>query len=276
MRAIEYKTRSAKLADLDVSTKGRVMVAVLNRPDKKNAFSPEMLDDLRSALQTANDDSAIGCMVITGAGDAFCSGGDLGRRSKEGGGKSPTPLERKDRLQKVTHKVALAIEAFEKPLIAAVNGAAVGAGTDLALMCDIRFAGSSARLSEGYIKVGLIPGNGGCYYLPRIIGPARALELLLTGDFVSAEEALKLGLVNRVYSDANLMDETLAFAKRLGDGPPIQQREIKKLMYQSMRTDLRTSLELVSSHMAVVQSTADYKEAIAAFKEKRQPRFQGK
>jgi 2-(1,2-epoxy-1,2-dihydrophenyl)acetyl-CoA isomerase len=124
--------------------------------------------------------------------------------------------------------------------------------------------------------VGLIPGNGGCYFLPRIIGPARALELLWTGDFVSAEEALKLGLVNRVYSDADLMDETLAFAKRLGDGPPIQQREIKKLLYQCMRTDLRTSLELVSSHMAVVQSTADYKEAMAAFKEKRQPKFQGK
>ena len=103
-----------------------------------------------------------------------------------------------------------------------------------------------------------------------------AVVITLTGVFVSAEEALKLGLLNRVYSVANLMDDTLAFAKRLGDGPPIQQREIKKLMYQSMRTDLRTSLELVSSHMAVVQSTADYKEAIAAFKEKRQPRFQGK
>jgi enoyl-CoA hydratase/carnithine racemase len=264
------------LADLDVSKQGRVMVAVLNRPDKKNAFSAEMLDDLRSALLTANDDPAIGCIVITGAGDAFCSGGDLGRRSKDGGADSPTPLERKERLQKVTHKVALAVEAFDKPLIAAVNGAAVGAGMDLALMCDIRFAGASARFSEGYIKVGLIPGNGGCYFLPRIVGPARALELLWTGDFVAAEEALRIGLVNHVYSDAKLMDETLAFAKRLGDGPPIQQREIKKLMYQSMHTDLRTSLELASSHMAVVQSTADYKEAIAAFKEKRQPKFQGR
>ena len=264
------------MADLEISTAHGVTVARLNRPEKKNALSEEMLDLLRDALQSANDDSQVGCFVITGAGDAFCSGGDLGRRSAESAAGDPTPLERRTRLQKVTHKVALAVEQFEKPLIAAVNGAAVGAGMDLALMCDLRVASSSARFSEGYIRVGLLPGNGGCYFLPRLVGTARALELLWTGDFVAAEEALAIGLVNHVYSDVELMQQTLELAKRLAGGPPIQVRDIKKLTYQSLRTDLRTSLESVAANMAVVQSTADYKEAIQAFKEKRQPKFQGK
>lgn len=264
------------MADLEVSTSDRVMVARLNRPEKKNALSEEMLEKLRESLESANDDPGIGCFVITGAGDAFCSGGDLGRRSEESAAGDPTPLERRTRLQKVTHRVALSVEQFEKPLIAAVNGAAVGAGMDLALMCDLRLAGSSARFSEGYVRVGLLPGNGGCYFLPRLVGPARALELLWTGDFVGAEEALKIGLVNHVYSDETFEQEALRFAARLASGPPIQQRDIKKLMYQGLRTDLRTSLDSVAAHMAVVQSTDDYKEAINAFKEKRPAKFQGK
>ncbi|CAN7718803.1 enoyl-CoA hydratase-related protein [Variovorax paradoxus] len=261
------------MADLELGTHDGVMVATLNRPDKKNATSKEMLEALRTALEQANDDETIRCFVLTGAGNAFCSGGDLGRRSKEMG--DPTPLERKNQLAH-TQRLALAIEQFEKPLIAAVNGPAVGAGMDLSLMCDIRFAAASARFSEGYIKVGLIPGNGGCWFLPRLVGTARALELLWTGDHVDAQEALRIGLVNRVIADNELMPETLAFAKRLAEGPPLQQRDIKKLMYQGLRTDLRTSLEAVTTHMAVVQSTADYKEAIQAFKEKRKAVFTGR
>jgi enoyl-CoA hydratase/carnithine racemase len=268
--------KESKLADLEVTTVDRVMVARLNRPEKKNALSEEMLEALRNALKSANEDSQIGCFVLTGAGDAFCSGGDLGRRTAEGAVGDPTPLERKHRLQKVTHQVAHAVEEFEKPLIAAVNGAAAGAGMDLALMCDVRFAGRSARFAEAYIRVGLLPGNGGCYFLPRLVGPAKALELLWTGDFVDSEEARRIGIVNNVFDDDTLMAETMAFAARLADGPPIQLRDIKKLMYQSLRTDLRTSLESVSAHMAVVQSTADYKEAIQAYKDKRKPKYQGK
>ena len=261
------------MADLELSSQDGVMVATLNRPDKKNATSKEMVDGLRVALEQANDDDAIRCVVLTGAGDAFCSGGDLGRRAKEAG--DPTPLERKNQLA-YTQRLALTIEGFEKPLIAAVNGPAVGAGMDLSLMCDIRIAAASARFSEGYIKVGLIPGNGGCWFLPRLVGTSRALELLWTGDHVGAEEALRIGLVNRVVADDQLMAETLAFAKRLAEGPALQQRDIKKLLYQGLRTDLRTSLEAVTTHMAVVQSTSDYREAISAFKDKRKPKFTGR
>jgi 2-(1,2-epoxy-1,2-dihydrophenyl)acetyl-CoA isomerase len=263
------------LSDLEWSIQDGIATATLNRPEKKNAMSEEMMRELARALREAQDDAAVRVFIITGAGDAFCSGGDLGRRAKEGEAAEPTPLQRKARLQSGTHRVALAIEDFEKPLIAAVNGAAAGAGMDMTLMCDLRFAARSARFSEAYIRVGLIPGNGGCYFLPRIVGPAKALELLWTGDFVSAEEALRIGLVNRVYDDEKLMSETLAFAARLANGPPIQQRLIKKLVQQSAHTDLRTSLEMTASHMAVVQSTRDYKEAIQAYKDKRTPKFEG-
>jgi enoyl-CoA hydratase/carnithine racemase len=234
-----------------------------------------MVGGLARALREAQDDPAVRALVVTGAGDAFCSGGDLGRRAKEGEGTTPTPLQRKTRLQQGTQRVALAVEEFDKPLIAAVNGPAAGAGMDLALMCDLRFAARSARFSEAYVRVGLLPGNGGAYFLPRIVGTAAALELLWTGDFIDADAAHRIGLVSRVYEDGELLAETLAFAARLAGGPPIQQRLVKKLVYQSLRTDLRTSLELVSSHMAVVQSTGDYLEAIQAYKEKRKPKFEG-
>jgi enoyl-CoA hydratase/carnithine racemase len=264
------------MADLEITKHDRVVVARLNRPEKKNAQNEEMQDLLCAALRSANEDSGVSCFILTGAGDAFCSGGDLGRRANEEGAEGPTPLERMNRLHSVTHKVARAVEEFEKPLIAAVNGAAVGAGMDLSLMCDIRFAAKSARFSEAYVRIGLLPGNGGCYFLPRIVGIARALELLWTGDFLSADEALAMGIVSRVYDDDQLMSETLAFAQRLAQGAPIVQREIKKLLYQSLHTDLRTSLRAVSAHMAVVQSTDDYKEAIAAYKERRPPKFYGR
>ena len=142
-------------------------------------------------------------LVLTGAGDqAFCSGIDLGSISNAN--PDLTPLERKSQLHDEIHQVALALEALDKPVIASINGAAVGAGLDMALMCDLRIAARSARLSEGYIKVGLTPGDGGAYYLPRLVGTAKALELLLTGDFVSADEAHRIGMVNRVVDDADL------------------------------------------------------------------------
>jgi enoyl-CoA hydratase/carnithine racemase len=145
----------------------------------------------------------------------------------------------------------------------------------MALMCDIRLAARSARFSEGYVKVGLVPGDGGCYFLPRLAGLAKALELLWTGDFVDSAEALRLGIVNHVYEDESFEQETLAFARRLAAGPPVNIRMIKRATYQSSRTDLRTALDLISSHMAVVRSTHDSREAMRAFVEKRAPEFQG-
>jgi enoyl-CoA hydratase/carnithine racemase len=167
------------------------------------------------------------------------------------------------------HRVALMLEDLDKPIIAAINGVAVGAGLDMALHCDMRIASSSARLSEGYIKVGLVPGDGGAWLLPRLVGPAVAMELLLTGRMVGSEEALHLGLVNRVVADDQLPAATAEFAQALAAVAPVQVAMIRRLVRQADRIDLRTHLDLVSSHAGLVGSLDDYREAMSAFRERR-------
>jgi enoyl-CoA hydratase/carnithine racemase len=251
---------------------GGVATILLNRPERKNAFTLPMLAAWADAIRRAAGDDQVRAVLVTGAGDGFCSGVDLSVLAAV----EPTPLARRQLLSDHVHQVARAVLALDKPLIAAVNGAAVGAGLDMALMCDMRFAASSARLSAGYIRVGLVPGDGGCYLLPRLTGPAKALELLLGGEFVDAAEALRIGLVNRVYPDADLLDAAREFAGRLAGYAPVAMAFIKRTVYQSARMDLQASLDLIASHMAVVQSTGDYAEAQAALSEGRPPRFTGR
>jgi enoyl-CoA hydratase/carnithine racemase len=260
------------MADLEYTVKDGIGTILLNRPDKKNAFTLEMIDEWAQVLRSARTDPEVRVVVVTGAGDAFCSGVDLGAFAAE----SDDPLAHKSVLHDRIHRVAYALEDLDKPVIAAVNGTAVGAGMDMALMCDIRLLARSARLSEGYIRVGLVPGDGGCYFLPRMVGMAKALELLWTGDFVDAEEALRLGIANHVYPDEDFAESWHTFARRLAERPPINVQMIKRAAYQSARTDLRTALDLISSHMAVVRSTEDSAEAMAAFRERRAPVFQGR
>lgn len=260
------------MADLEYAVKDGVGTILLNRPRRKNAFTMEMIDDWAAALRDARTDADVRALILTGAGDGFCSGVDLGAFSARGS----APLEVKRNLSDRIHRVAYALEDLDKPVIAAVNGVAVGAGMDMALMCDIRLAARSARFSEGYIKVGLVPGDGGCYFLPRLVGTARAMELLLTGDFIDAMEAERIGIVNHAYDDDRLLEESLALARRLADGPPVATAMIKRAVYQSASCDLRTALDLISSHMAVVQSTHDSREAFEAFVEKRPAVFEGR
>lgn len=260
------------MADLEYTMENGVGTILLNRPDRKNAFTLEMIDQWTEILRDARTDDSVGAIVLTAAGDAFCSGAELGTLAPG----EPTPYDRKAFLTDHIHRIAYALEDLDKPVIAAVNGAAVGAGMDFALMCDMRFAARSARFSEGYIRVGLVPGDGGAYYLPRLVGPAKALELLLTGDFIDATEAERIGVVNRVCEDEELREETRKFAERLAAGPPLITQMIKRSVYQSARSDLRTSLDLISSHMGIVQSMDDSHEAFNAFREKRDPQFKGR
>lgn len=260
------------MSDLLYEVKDKIATITLNRPDKLNAFTGPMIDAWAKALAEAQADDAVNVVVVTGAGRAFCAGGDVGRM-KEG---RPTPLDHKNQLWENIHRVPRTLEAMDKPVIAMVNGLAVGAGMGMCLMCDVRIASDEARFSTGYVRVGLVPGDGDTYFLPRLVGAAKALELLWTADFIDAQEALRLGIVNRVVPHGDLAQQAREFAEQLAAGPQVAIRMIKRLVYQSLRLDLRTHLDLVSSHMAVIRETADHAEGVAAFKEKRPPRFQGR
>jgi enoyl-CoA hydratase/carnithine racemase len=258
--------------ELLYDVKGRVATLTLNRPDKMNAFTGPMIERWAWALTEAQRDADVNVVVVTGAGKAFCAGGDVARMGQG----EPTPLDHKNMLWEHIHRVPKALEQMDKPVIAMVNGVAVGAGMGMAVMCDVRIASDAARFSTGYVRVGLVPGDGDTYFLPRLVGTARALELLWTADFIEAAEAERLGIVNRVVPADRLAEETYALARKIAEGPQISIRMIKRLVYQSLRLDLRTHLDLVSSHMAVVRETEDHKEGVQAFKDKRPPKFKGR
>jgi enoyl-CoA hydratase/carnithine racemase len=264
------EVRSGEAAEaLAVETVGDVRILRINRPARLGAFNWAMIDAWADALVAAGSDPSVRAVVLTGTGRGFCAGVDLEEFATGG----TSPIDRKRVLTDRVHKVARAVEELDKPLLCAVNGLAIGAGMDMALMCDIRLAGETAKFSEGYINIGLVPGDGGCYFLPRLVGTARALELLWTGDTISAQEALSIGVVSHVCPDDELMDRTMELAGRIASRSPIAVAMIKRSLYQSLRLDLRTSLDLISSHMGIVQSTHDQAEAMEAFLQRRAPQF---
>jgi len=250
-----------------------VATITLDRPDKLNAFSDEMLDVWLAALEECRTRDDIRVVVITGTGRSFTTGGDI-----EGFGSSAsnTAAAMKRRVSAGIQRLTQTIAEHEKPVIAALNGIATGGGLDVALACDIRFAAESARFAETYVRMGLIPGGGGAYLLPRIVGAAKALELLWSGDFIDAREAERIGLVNRVVADAELMTETHKFARRVAEGAPLAVQLIKRLVRMGADKDLATGLELAAANMPIVRSSEDHLEAIAAHREKRKPNFKGR
>lgn len=249
-----------------------IATLTMNRPDKLNAFTGEMLHAMVAALDQCEEREDVRCVILTGAGRGFCSGGDIGGMGEEADSR---PHITKSRIWNEIQAFPKRAARFEKPLIAAVNGAAIGGGMDLALACDIRVAGESARFAETYAKIGLLPGGGGAYFLPRIVGKARALELLWTADFLDAQAALEIGLVNHVYPDGVLLAEATKLAARIAAMPPLSIRLIKRTVNQSLEADMATAFDLVSSHIAIARAGPDHVEAIAAFREKRDGDYQG-
>ena len=235
---------------------------VLDRPDRMNAFTFQMIDAWTAALERCRTEDAVKVVIVTGSGTSFCSGGDIVEMGER---LDHTPEQRKSELFERIERIPLALENLDKPVIAAVNGVATGAGMDLALMCDIRYAAQSARFAETYIKVGLVPGAGGAHFLPRLVGVSKALELFFTGDFVDAPEALRIGIVNKVFPDATLMEEVEKIARRMCQAPGLTLRMTKRAIYQGMRNDLRTNLDLISSHYAVITSTEAHKDLVRSF-----------
>jgi enoyl-CoA hydratase/carnithine racemase len=248
----------------------------LNRPQRKNALTLEMIDGLAAVLAAARTDPTVRVVVLSGTGGSFCSGLDLDALGLVDGRLMEPPLHYKRLLTERIHRIAFAFEDLDKPTIAAIDGSAVGAGLDIALMCDLRVATTAARMAETYIRLGLVPGAGGCYFLPKIVGRAKAMELLLTGRTVDGDEAARIGLVNRVVADDEFADAIDALTSAITSAPPVSVSLIKRATLQSETSDLRTALDLISSHMAVVASTRDTGEALTARQERRTPRFEGR
>lgn len=249
-----------------------VATITLNFPEKLNAFNNEMLHAWAERLRECRDRDDVRVIVVTGAGRGFCSGGDTGGM---GASDKTSPRQAKDNLQQNIHPIALTLETIDKPVICALNGVAAGAGLDMALHCDIRYAAASARFAETYTRVGLVPGNGAAWFLPRIVGVQKALEMLWTADFVNAEQAKEIGLVLDVFPDDVFMDEVMKIAKKIANNAPISVRYIKRLVYQGQTMDLRTHFDQVSSHMIVARTSQDHIEAIDAMRNKREPKFTG-
>jgi len=248
--------------DLKFQIEDRIAIITLDRPEYRNAFSTEMLESWADAIERSQRDPEVHVLILTGEGKSFCAGGDV----KNFMSPDLTPWSMKNFLQEKVHPVAHAVEKLDKPLIAAINGSAYGAGMDMALMCDMRIASDRAEFCESYIKLGMAPGDGGAFLLPRLVGIAKAMEWLLTGKTIDLEEALRFGLVNRVVPHDQLMAETLKMAKRIADYSPFGIRATKRAVYQSLSSDLTHHLDYISSQMGLLCETDYFKKAVESFR----------
>jgi enoyl-CoA hydratase/carnithine racemase len=258
---------------LDV--KDRVATLTLNRPDRLNALGDTLREDLLDAILKCGADDAVGAIVITGAGRGFCSGGDVKNMSeRDQAGQAASTFT--EQLQPVRDRCILAMRDCPKPIIAAINGAAAGAGMNLALACDMRIASTAAKFSQAFVKRGIPPDWGGSWFLPRVVGTAKACELIFTGDTIDAAEALRLGIVSSVAAPESLMAEAHALARRIAAGPPVALRLSKRAIYHNLEADLRAGLEFETFAQGVCKQTEDAREGVKAFMEKRAPVFRGK
>jgi len=263
------------MSDLLEVVKDGVAVLTLNRPEKLNAMSRSMLDLLREALPRLADEANVGVVVLTGAGRGFCAGGDV-KAMADGREFDGDTLEEKASALRAQMEVSRWLHEMPKPTIAMVRGAAAGAGLSLAMACDLRIAGESARFATAFARVGYSGDFGGSYFLTRLVGTARARELYYTADILSAEQALGLGLANRVVPDAQLEGETLALARRLAAGPRVALRYMKRNMNAAECGSLHEVLDLEAWHHTRCGMTEDHREAARAFVDKREPVFRGR
>ncbi|HEY7293413.1 MAG TPA: enoyl-CoA hydratase-related protein [Dehalococcoidia bacterium] len=250
-----------------------VLVLTLNRPDRMNALGGALVTELMDAFQRARFDDEIRALVLTGAGRGFCAGADLSRGTPRSG--DTARHARLDRMGRAG-PFQLALRDLDKPTIGAINGVVAGAGIGIATALDIRIASSAARFSTVFIKRGLGPDFGSSYFIPRLVGSARAYELFFTGRFVMAEEALQIGLVNRVVEPEKLMDEALALAHELAAGPPQAMTFTRRALQRSLQNTLEQQLEFEWTNQIVALDSEDAREGVQAWLEKRPPRFLGR
>ena len=273
-------TTVAGRAVLDVGRDGGVLTLTMNRPDVLNSLDDELLSALLAAFSAAASDSAVRCVVLTGAGRGFCAGADLSQvsgldpASVDGDGTGVGAALRAH-LQEHYRPLISVIRSLDKPVVAAVNGVAAGAGMSLALACDLRVAAESASFLQAFVRIGLVPDAGSTYFMPRLVGMGKAMELAMLGDRISAADALAVGLVNAVVPDAELPSAAGALAARLATGPR-SLGLIKRALYASLDSDLPAQLAVEEDLQAQAGDTADFTEGVTAFLSKRPPHFKGR
>jgi 2-(1,2-epoxy-1,2-dihydrophenyl)acetyl-CoA isomerase len=256
-----------------ISAQGGVLTVTLNRPDKLNAFNPEMHKALRRALEQALDERDVRAVLLTGAGRGFCAGQDLSERNVAPGA---APIDLSVSLGSYYNPLVRRMRELPKPIVAAVNGVAAGAGANIAFACDIVLAARSASFVESFARLGLVPDSGGTYFLPRLVGMARAMGLSLLGEPLSAEQAAQWGLIWKVVDDAELMPQATALAEKLAQGPTKGYGLVKKALYASAGNSLDAQLDLERDLQRDAGFSEDYREGVAAFMAKRAPQFRGK
>ena len=261
--------------DLLEQVKDGVAVLTLNRPDRLNAMSRPMLDALLEALPRLAEDPAVGVVVLTGAGRGFCAGGDV-KAMAEGNELGGQTMEERAQALRSRMETSRWLHEMAKPTIAMMRGPAAGAGLSLAMACDLRIASDTVKLGTAFARVGYSGDFGGSYYLTQLVGTAKARELYFTADLLDAQQALGLGLVNRVVADARLEDETMALASRLARGPRVAYRYMKRNMNAAETASLNDMLDLEAWNHTRTGMTEDHREAARAFVEKREPQFKGR
>lgn len=254
---------------------GPVVTLTMNEPERRNPLTGNSaVADFLAAIDRIHNDRSVRAVILTGAGTAFSSGGDIRDMQRQASGEVPG-MQIRQEYRTGIQRLPLALFNLEVPVIAAINGPAIGAGLDLACMCDIRIASDKAKFAESFVKLGIIPGDGGAWLLPRLIGLARASELSYTGEVIGAEQAAAWGLVSRVVAPEDLLPTAGEIAQRISANPPHAVRLTKRLLREAMHTRLDTLLEMAAAFQALSHQTEDHREAVSAFLEKRAPVFKG-
>ncbi|UOF01476.1 enoyl-CoA hydratase-related protein [Bdellovibrio reynosensis] len=253
-----------------------ILWLTLANQEQSNAISTEMIDSLTNLLRHADFDPDVKVIVITGEGATFCAGGDIKAMENKTGMFAGQSNELRMRYMHGIQQIPKAIEDLSKPIIAMVNGAAIGAGCDLAMMCDIRIGCSKAKFGETFVKLGLVPGDGGTFFLQRVVGYSKAMQMSLTGDIIAGEEAYKWGLLNYYVAEDQLLNETKKLAEKISHNAPVAVQMTKKAMKIAYLSDLNTVLDLSAAYQGITQRTEDHFKALEGMKNKTTPEFTGK
>ncbi|MCP3926146.1 MAG: crotonase/enoyl-CoA hydratase family protein [Desulfobacterales bacterium] len=261
----------------EASNETRIAKITFNTPETRNAITAERtIDEIEEACKIVNSNRKINVLIITGTDPAFSSGGNVKDMQEKKGMFDGTPTELMNNYMKYVQRIPKVLYSVETPIIASVNGPAIGAGFDITMMCDIRIASEKAKFGETFLNVGIIPGDGGAYFLPRAVGMAKACELTFTGDIIDAKEALKIGLVNYVVPHKNLNEKTMEISKKIAAKPPEALRMSKRLLYMGQNMSMNDLLNQSAAYQSICHYTEDHMEALSAFFEKREAHFKGK